>query len=366
MSLWKTPKGFDSITQESRQISSPPCIMPVVCLGRNSFPIITTSIVTDEPLPADVSLPIVAGAISGQGRVICFSQLAFLEHRHLHRAGTATFLKNAIQWLSGQNVVGPILALGFNEVNDSGAVSNLEELGLVVEKKPCESAILSNYKVVLVHSDLDLSQNDLLQQLVGYAHNSGGGLGVFYRHSSGRELLPTHPGWRCREGPGESGQVLYIPRHTSSDVIPMPINELLWNFDLAFTGCVLDEWEDNDETVQVPSSYLFVQDCTLMYLIDSFRPLLRLVLYVEPALAYDRVMSLKYHLMGCGNRHRAPLSELRDLVSGYLEQSRNTEEGDWTEVRAALTILLNHLQAVLTPEQADPIPVISQGEGDHA
>ena len=333
----RDPKGFDAITRECLHISLVPFMMPVVCLGKDAFPVVTTDLMIADPLDAEVTLPFVAGAISGQGRVICFPQLELLERQRMRTAHTANFLKNAINWISGgQNVVGPILALGFNEANDSGGVSNLQELGFVVEKKPCESANLSDYRVVIVPSDLELSGNDLLQQLVGFVHNSGGGLAVFYRHSPGR-----------------------------SGVIPMPINELLWNFDLAFTGCVMEEVGDG-ECIQVPPAFAYNRNCALHAQVQLLKTLFKFIGGESSPALNNMVMTLKYYLMGCGERHSDQLSEIGDSVSQYLERMKTEEV--CTEVQTALTILLTDVYAVLPPERPRPVPVpvLFQGEGDRA
>ena len=323
--VYSLPNCFDHITQGCKAISAPSDMMPVVCLSKDAFPVVTSFLHLEDSTPTEIQLPVVAGAVSGKGRVICFSQLQFLTSKYIHTVDTAKLVMNAVNWISGgQNTMTPILALGFDKQTQQGVVRAFQDLGFFVESGHRQS--LGNYKAVIMPSDMDLSDNDRFEQLVSYVRDHGGGIGVFYKHHE-------------------------------FNTMAMPINKLLLRFNLSFTYCLLNEDLDASENIQVPPSYTYVRDCNFVPLLTRFKALVKQV-HVDTSNLDDLVTTLRYYIMVCDDSCADQLKEIGDYAWDFLERTNyRSPEGICPDItHGIVVVLLLDLYAKLPPDTIKPIP----------
>ena len=73
---------YNRILNNVRRIANPTDLVPQVCVGDDSFPLITAVFQLNEPDVNDIRLPIVSCAIKGNGRIACISSLDFLSPQY--------------------------------------------------------------------------------------------------------------------------------------------------------------------------------------------------------------------------------------------------------------------------------------------
>jgi hypothetical protein len=125
------PAGFEFITQSVRIISVTSMMMPMVCLSPAAFPIIIYSQTQDHFLLGDgsLALPIIAGSIVGNGRVLYFAQIELLLVHDFSEEGNKTIIANSFHWLSAcASLMIHILVIDFNKDNQQSIRSSLQEL----------------------------------------------------------------------------------------------------------------------------------------------------------------------------------------------------------------------------------------------
>ncbi|OHT04301.1 hypothetical protein TRFO_28176 [Tritrichomonas foetus] len=317
---------FDYIISGAKTIAAPSNMMPVVCLARESFPIVTSFLHLEDSTPTEIQLPIVAGSMAGNGRVICFSQLQFLSQKCIRAADTKTLITNAINWISGgQNTMTPIIALGFEKQMQQNIIRTFQDLGFFIENGSFHSNF-SSYKAIIIPSHVDLSDQERFDKLNDYVKVNGGGLAVFYNHS-------------------EMG------------TLAMPINRLLLKFNLSFTYCLLNEDMDPIDNIQLPSSFTYIRDSNFIPLLARFKAIVKQS-HVDTSALDDLVTTLRYYIMVCDEGHSEQLEDACQYAWEFLKRTNyHTDEGICPDItHGIVVVLLLDIYAKLPQEQVKPIP----------
>jgi hypothetical protein len=288
------PACFELITQGARQISGTSMMMPVVCLSRESFPIITYAQTQDDFLLNEGSppLPIIAGSIVGNGRVLCFSQIELLLVRHFVEEGNKKIISNSFRWLSAcVTSMVQILAIDFEKSIQQSIRSSLQEMSYDAEfvKSKIFTGSLKNFKVLLLPSDLDVSNDTFLNSILEFVQE-GGGIAVFFTSNSQNENLPQ-----------------------------VPINRLLLKFNLAFTLFVLDDGGEPTGPIPVPENYAKVRDVNLVPLVARFKATVKQSSVDDQALD-DVVTALRFYVAVCDDSHTEELEQVK-LFLGLPEKN---------------------------------------------
>lgn len=316
---------FEAITYGCKTISGPPNTMPVVCLSSESFPLITSFLHLEDLTPTDIKLPVVSAGIFGAGRLVCFSQYNFIIPKYLHAHDTTRFITNALNWVSEKTPqVSPMYSVGFDHHKAKILHTSFLEMGFFVENGPPKNQY-SNYKAVIVPSDLDISDQEVIENIVEYVQN-GGALIVFYIH-------------------------------TEISNMTIPFNKLLLRFNMAFTCCFLHEDEDFEESINVPVTYAFVKDSNFVPLLSKFKCIIKQS-HVDTSALDDIVTTLRYYIMVCDKERMKQLLEIEETSWEYMKRSHyHTVDGICPKLtHGIIAVLLIDLYTKLPLEHVKPIP----------
>jgi hypothetical protein len=281
--------AFESIVHGLTTIASPEMMLPVVCLGRETFPLVTTA-------APDIELPIFAGSLVGGGRVLAVSQVHFLDRSAQATGDTRKLILNAVSWTSlTRKPPTPVLSVGFHGGEETMVVDTLKEMGFEVE--PSKALVnIDMYKTVVMPSDFDMSRRDLSDCLYEYV-SGGGGLVVFYRET---------------ENPGVLGFA--------------PMNSILLRFNLAFVYNGINA-DGDTTTITLHQNFSSVRDITLFALISELRTLLARASIKKDDVSIA-VSSLCYHVAGCQDCHGEELEEIAEICWSFLRHTKySTPEG---------------------------------------
>ncbi|OHS96562.1 hypothetical protein TRFO_37270 [Tritrichomonas foetus] len=317
---------FDIIVKNVKTIAAPSNMMPIVCLAKETFPVVTSFLHLEDSTPTEIQLPIVAGSLSANGRVVCFSQLQFLLPKCIRVGDTSALISNAINWISGgQNTMTPILALGFDKATQQAVVRSFQDLGFFVENGNFRSNF-NTYKAIVIPSNIDISEPEEFQRLFEYVNKQGGGLAVFYNHSDYGALA-------------------------------MPINKLLWKFNISFTYCLLNEELDSSDNIQVPQSYTYVRDSNFLPLLARFKAIVKQS-HVDTSSLDDLVTTLRYYIMVCDEGHADQLEDICQYAWEFLNRTNyHSENGICPEItHGIVVVLLLDIYTKLPQDQVKPIP----------
>ena len=316
---------FEMIINSCHTIAAPSNMMPVVCLGRESFPVVTSYLHLEDSTPTDIQLPIMAGSSYGSGRVICFSQVQFLMPKCIHTGDTNKLILNSLQWISeGHSSMTPIFALGFEKTIQSIVTKSLQDLGFFMEAGNFRNSY-TGFKAIIIPSDIDLSDPKHFSDLLEYVHG-GGGLAIFYNH-------------------------------TDVGSMSMPINKLLFKFNLAFTYCFLNEDLESAENITVPPTFAYVRDSNFNTLTIKFKSTIKQVSPDTSSLD-DLVTTLRYYIMVCDEGHDEQLQEIATYSWEYLNRTGySSENGICPDLtHGIVAVLLIDLYTKLPHEEIKPIP----------
>lgn len=126
------PHFFEFITNGCKKIAAPRNMMPSVCLGKNSFPIVTSVLKLDMNTPFEIKLPVISASLYGQGRVLLFSQINLVSNKALRYEDTFKLLSNATKWITNGSVaMTPFYALQFDKNGSKIVTEAFKELGFL-------------------------------------------------------------------------------------------------------------------------------------------------------------------------------------------------------------------------------------------
>lgn len=315
---------FEQLTANAKSIASTSNMRPVVCLNRESFPIITSYLHLDDSTPTDLQLPIVAASNYGKGRVMCFSQLAFLGAKALQTGDTSKLLTNSFNWLSGGSAtISPILVLGFDSQTAQNVMKSLQDLGFFAERGK-NANYLSNYKSVIIPSDIEIN-DELANNIIKFV-NDGGGFSIFYKY-------------------------------VESVIGTLPINSVLSKFGLAFTCCMLNDENEDVGLITIPPSFSYVRDSNLLAISENFKTVIKQA-DIDVSNLDDLVTTLRYYIMVCDDTHQSQLIETTEYAWDFLKKTNYvTPEGICKDLKQEIVfVLLQDLYERLPVDKLPPIP----------
>jgi hypothetical protein len=247
-----------------------------------------------------------------------------LEPEIFESADTATLVSGALSWVGGGRPVVSTGLFGFEDNYAKQIQKTIQSSKLVVECVPAD-ADLSKYKVVIIPSNVDLSEGHAHQKLLDYVAQ-GGGLAVFYNHSE----------------------------HDNVDPV---INRLLIIFGISFTFYILNEDIQGSELLTVPASFTFVRDANLVLIAARFKSLIKQSA-IDTTILDDLVTVLRYHVMACDDSFSDELHEISEGAWDFLQRTNySTPEGFCPEVnQSILIVLLQDLYAKVAITRMGPVP----------
>ena len=316
---------FEQIVSGAKMISAPSNMMPIVCLTQHAFPLITSFLHLEDSTPTDIQLPIVAGSILENGRIICFAQLQFLSSKALHTADTAKLITNSLNWLSGGvSSMTPVLVLGFDKSTTQYVMKALQDLTFFAEAGSKKSNF-ANYKCVVIPSNIPLDDNEFVNNIIEYVRN-GGGLAVFYIH-----VDISQPS--------------------------MPINKLLSPFGLSFTYCLLNEDLEDADNIQVPPAFTYVRDSNFVPILAHFKAVVKQN-NIDTSTLDDLVTTLRYYIMVCDESYSEQLLEISNYSWDFLKRTEySSPQGICPDIKHGIVVvLLQDLYAKLPIDKVEPIP----------
>ena len=315
---------FEQITSGANSIYAPINIMPIVFLTEQAFPLITTNLHIDST-PTDIQVPVVAGRILENVRILCFSQLQFLSSKALHAADTAKLITNSLNWLSGGvSPMTPVLVLGFDESTTQYVMKALQDLGFLAEAGTKKSN-LAKHKCVVIPSNIPLDDNEFVNNITEYVRN-GGGIAVFYIHEG-----ISHPS--------------------------MPINMFLSHIGLAFIGCLLNEDLEDNAYIQVYPNFKFVRDVNFVHILAHFKAVVKHN-NIDTSILDDIVTALRYYINVCDESYSEQLLEISNYSWDFLKRTEySSPQGICPDVKHRIVVaLLQDLYVRLPFDKMEPIP----------
>ena len=315
---------FEHLIEGCKSISAPSNLMSTVCLGKNSFPVVTNTLIFEETSPTELKFPVVSASLYGSGRVCVISQLDYLQSKYLQANDTTRFFQNLFRWIAGiHGSMTPLYLCGFDKQLLGPVTFSCQELGFYVENGSFKHNY-SNYRAILLPSTVDLSDPERMKNLVDFVYN-GGGLAIFYIHHD----ITT---------------------------LEVPINKFLYTFNLAFTYCYMNE-EGNIDSIKVHPVYSYVRDCNFIALSNRYQTVVKKE-EIDSIGLDDIVTNLRYYIMVCDETYSNDLIELMEASWNYLNATGYNQDGKICPLlqQAIVTVLLIDLYAKLPPEQIKPIP----------
>jgi hypothetical protein len=316
-------------------------MLPVMCLSRDAFPIvISLAPPEDTGTNHPIRFPVVAGSLFGGGRVICFSQLQWISTNLFRRAHNSKLVANSIGWLSGSSgKMTNVLMLGFEKDVNAAISASLKEIGVFSEPIGAnrwnpESFDLRKYKVVIIPTDIDLSNQQKFDALVSYV-KQGGGIGVFFNSAQFKSIT-------------------------------IPINRFLLKFNLSYVLFVLNCDAEPTESLQIADSFATIRDVNLVQLLALYKATMKQSCIDDNSLL-DLVSSLRYYIGVCDESHAEELTQICQYAWQYLRRTEfNSEEGLCPQVSHCIVILLLvdlYTNMKLPPDQIQPIPELGNFPG---
>ena len=258
---------FMMITSNIRSICKIEGTNPIVCLDKNSFPIISSKLFLDADNPTEIYLPVVAASKHGNGRVICFGHIEIMSENNRNTGDTEIFLSSSFQWAlhNANKPSKSVLIIGFSPELEQETKVFLQQFSLLAEAPEFNGEInLSQYCLVMAASNVKLEPNELEE----YVQNGGVFIALF--------------------DPNEDNE-------QSS----FNINQALIPLGLAFTYCSLLVGEPSSFRFPVPRKFADVKFLNFQYAIDSFLSYIKQpdIMDIEETKLDDLVTFLRFYLM---------------------------------------------------------------------
>ena len=287
---------YAQITLEVLSIKCPPGMVPVVCLTQDSFPVIVSDLSLEDEQTTEIKLPIAAASCSEKGRIFCMSQINFLSDSIFLSEDNSRLFYNVLIWLCNKTqLITPILLICDNSIFKESVSYCFETQGISVMMGDIDSD-LSKHQVVIISSDVDLSNREIENKFTQYVKD-GGGLICLY-------APPADP-----------------------DVIQVPINTFLMQYGLSYTYCTLNRHPPNKMIVSVPSTFQMIKYIHLIPMADEFN-LISTQTEIDAAQLDDLVASLRYHVLVCTEMQTPILNSVYQHAYCYLKNTNyNSPEG---------------------------------------
>jgi hypothetical protein len=280
---------YSQITSEVLSIKCPPGMVPLVCLTKDSFPIILSDLCLDEEQPTEIKLAIAAASSSDKGRVLCFAHINFLSDSIFFAEDNSRLFYNILFWLSKRSqITSPILLIGVSEIFKESVSYCFETQGIFVQLGSFDSDF-SRHQIVIISSDLDLSNREDYEKLTNFVKDGGG-------------LI-------C----------LYAPPMNFVE-IEVPVNKFLLQYGLAYTYCTLNRHPPSRMIVSVPSVFQMIYYVHLLPMAEEFKAISQQD-EIDAAQLDDLVTALRYHVLVCGEEQNILLHSIYEQAFSFLKKT---------------------------------------------
>ena len=315
-----TKKIFLAAVTGIRQIASPVDVSPQVCVGENTFPIVTSLFKIDIPESSSVCLPVVTCALAGSGIIICISSLDFLTQTYFTSFDTAQFFSQLAHVISGsQRTFAHTYCIGFERAEAKAIKPSFDSMSLYAEFVEVLPT-LQQKSVVVLNTRCNLSPDDM-QNLRTFVEVNGGGIIVFFN-------------------PNEDSQ---------------NINEFLMQFGVIYTNLILSNPTD---AIDVNQNFEVVGANTFTEVSKKFVQMIKSSV-IDAEELEKLVTSLRIYVLACGDENTEQLISLLECCWDYLHKTNYIEDGKFFKTKQqsiVATLVLDLLQKF-------PLELLSPIEG---
>lgn len=300
--------SYKLITKGVQAIIYPSDLHAVVCLDKKAFPILASSLPTEDSIPSLAQLPILAASFYGKGRVIVISQIKFFDRASINYCNTKRFFQNVIGWVAGSyKFQEKMVCVGFDKEMQKSLISTLREIGCYIESGNLDKQI-NNAKIVLISSSFVI-QSSQETRLINYL-NSGGGVIVAYHELEGADNF-------------------------------IAINSFLIKTNLAFTPVIINENLTNPGNFTMAPNYTYLEHLTFPKLIESFGITLESNA-IDTQYLDDLITVLRFHITVCSESQEGSLSQILEICWKYMNDHNYNKDGMicYDNIQPMLTALI--------------------------
>lgn len=295
---------FQRITAELRSIAKIAGTNPLVCLSDSSFPLVVSRLFLEDDKPTAVSLPVVAGARFGQGKLIVFGNASILLEENRGTGDTEMFLMSACQWAAdNESESTSFLLFDFPEQYLEETKLFISEFNMTVEVNDSLENV-QQYRAVVATSTSRLDD-----RIIEYVRNGG-------------SLI-------C----------LYNPVGDSSGCF-FDVNSVLVPMGIGFTCCCFSTGDSKSFRVEVPRRYQEVSHLTFKGACERYIEALKRDNLKENELD-GMVTALKFYLMVWSDAQSEELVPLADATWEFLNRTGyKSEKGICPEMEHVIALIL--------------------------
>ena len=280
---------YNRILNGIHNIANPSNLVPQVCVGDDSFPLVTSVIKLEEPGLNDISLPIISISLKGNGRIACISSLDFLLQQNFLSFDTALFFKQLARlFTASQKAFAQAYCLGFTRQEIKNFKQTFENMGLFIETGNFPES-LSSISIIIMKSSFNLSeyQSDQLYKFVV-----------------------------------EDGNSILMFDNPNEDADPL-INDFLMRFGIRFTNLISS---DDSDSIEIKMSFDEARQLTFA---DLSRIYIQLISKdnIEQSQLDDIVTKLRIYVLACGDDNTSRLNELVEKSWDYLKRTGYLKDG---------------------------------------
>ena len=96
----KIERAFQQLIKDVVSISYIPDIVPVLCIGENTFPIVVEELYSEENEQINFDVPIVAASQYSKGKIVCLGTPYYFLPKYLKTDNTEELIVNCLRWVT--------------------------------------------------------------------------------------------------------------------------------------------------------------------------------------------------------------------------------------------------------------------------
>ena len=295
---------FQQVTSEFRSIAKIAGTNPVVCLSDSSFPIIVSRLFLEDDRQTSVSLPVVAGARFGQGKILAFGNIAIMLEENRATADTDNFLASACQWTSEtKSAASAVLLFDLPEVFAKETRAFLQQFKLEADASSSLEN-LERYKIVAVASTSRVDDS-----LVEFVREGGSLVCFFNPYATGEENA-------------------------------FEVNSVLIQMGIGYTFCCFSVGDSKSFRVEVPRRYQDISHLTFKGACERYIEYLQKPNVRESELD-DLVTALKFYLIVWNDNESEKLVPIAEATWDFLQRTNyKSARGICPEMVQVIAVIL--------------------------
>ena len=98
-------QNYEYLVNNCSSFKCPPGTVPIICLEKDTIPVIESTLLLDELHQTGVFLPVIAANIKFKGRIICYGHIDMFSRAYFNSRDTANVLYNSLIWLNGKKTI---------------------------------------------------------------------------------------------------------------------------------------------------------------------------------------------------------------------------------------------------------------------